>query len=237
MTINEARTILGLSEKVSHVEIRKAFRQMAKLFHPDRYGSFTQKAWATHKFIKIKAAYDLLISSANLNGIDVEVKDGKEEFEEDVIIDNKFKHQTFDLFDWILSKLPDHETTKGFIIFLLTLPFTIGFIPYAFLLIIFGGILTDMGIYRGQKIRDRILFLIVMVIPALPYFILLISLILVAFKRGLSGNISDLLLLTLFILATLPVVFFVISELISFFFLCFWQRAIKAELKKYSPIR
>ena len=177
-----------------------------------------------------------MISSANLNVIDIEVKDGREEFEENINIDNKFKRQTFDLFDWVLSRLPNHETTKGFIVFLLTLPFTIGFTPYAFFVLIFGGIFTDMGIYRDQKIRDRILFLIVMIIPALPYFIFLISLIRVAFKRGLSGNIYDLSLLTLFILATLPVVFFVISELISFFFLCFWQRAIKAELKEYSHI-
>lgn len=53
--------VLGVSEKATDEEIRQAYRDLAKLFHPDRnFGLGDETANRTKHFLKIKKAYEAL---------------------------------------------------------------------------------------------------------------------------------------------------------------------------------
>ena len=54
--------LLGVSEDASNAEVRTAYREMARLFHPDRNqtGDAASKKDRTEHFMKIKKAYDVL---------------------------------------------------------------------------------------------------------------------------------------------------------------------------------
>lgn len=65
MNASEALNILELKFPLTKGEVQQAFRRLAKKYHPDRYhNSGVTEAWATHKFIKIKEAYDVLVAEA-----------------------------------------------------------------------------------------------------------------------------------------------------------------------------
>jgi len=51
-------SILGVSEKASHEEIRRAFRKLAMKYHPDR--NLGNEHWAAEKFKEINEAYAVL---------------------------------------------------------------------------------------------------------------------------------------------------------------------------------
>jgi len=51
-------SILGVSEKASHEEIRRAFRKLAMLYHPDK--NLGNEQWAGEKFKEINEAYAVL---------------------------------------------------------------------------------------------------------------------------------------------------------------------------------
>ncbi len=62
MHLTEAYSILEIQSNVSDDEVKKAYRKMAKKFHPDRVASLGaefQKA-AKEKFQKVQAAYELI---------------------------------------------------------------------------------------------------------------------------------------------------------------------------------
>jgi hypothetical protein len=61
MTVEEAKGLLGITGVPTPENIRKAYRRMAMNSHPDRYRTFSEKAWATRKFIKITEARDVLV--------------------------------------------------------------------------------------------------------------------------------------------------------------------------------
>jgi hypothetical protein len=62
MTIREAIDILELEKPVRHEAIKKAFRDKAKIYHPDRHeGSQAQKI-ASDKFIEVRKASETLLS-------------------------------------------------------------------------------------------------------------------------------------------------------------------------------
>ena len=67
MTLDQAKIILDLGEKNNIDDIRKAYRKKALQYHPDRYQTFSEQAWATKKFIKIKEAYELLMSGISIS--------------------------------------------------------------------------------------------------------------------------------------------------------------------------
>lgn len=54
--------ILGVSEHASMDEIKKAYRSLAKLHHPDRFAteSIEQQGIANERFVEIQKAYDVL---------------------------------------------------------------------------------------------------------------------------------------------------------------------------------
>lgn len=60
--VNYAYQILGISENASQEEIKKAYRQLAKTHHPDKFTTApsSQQKLAEEKFIQIQKAYELL---------------------------------------------------------------------------------------------------------------------------------------------------------------------------------
>ena len=59
MDISECYRILGVPEGASEEEIKRAFWELAKKYHPDRVPP-EKKKWAEEKFKKISAAYHIL---------------------------------------------------------------------------------------------------------------------------------------------------------------------------------
>lgn len=55
-------TVLGVSEKASEEDIKRAYRSLVKKYHPDRYaGDPKAEAAASEKLKQINQAYDMLI--------------------------------------------------------------------------------------------------------------------------------------------------------------------------------
>ncbi|MFW6118458.1 MAG: DnaJ domain-containing protein [Chloroflexota bacterium] len=55
-------SILGVSERASHEEIRRAFRKLAMKYHPDK--NLGNESWAGEKFKEINEAYAVLVDGA-----------------------------------------------------------------------------------------------------------------------------------------------------------------------------
>ncbi|MBD2360213.1 DnaJ domain-containing protein [Anabaena minutissima FACHB-250] len=64
LDIHHAYEILGLKPGVSQVEIKRAYRQLVKIWHPDRFIHPQQKQQAEAKIKQINAAYNLLKSES-----------------------------------------------------------------------------------------------------------------------------------------------------------------------------
>ncbi|AFY49230.1 DnaJ-class molecular chaperone with C-terminal Zn finger domain [Nostoc sp. PCC 7524] len=62
LDIDHAYEILGLKAGVSQIEIKRAYRQLVKIWHPDRFTNPQQKQQAEVKIKQINAAYNLLKS-------------------------------------------------------------------------------------------------------------------------------------------------------------------------------
>lgn len=59
--------ILGVNEGASQDEIKKAYRELAKKYHPDQYGNNPLKDLAEQKMREINEAYDHLTKNAHEN--------------------------------------------------------------------------------------------------------------------------------------------------------------------------
>lgn len=59
--------ILGVNEDASEEEIKKAYRELAKKYHPDRYKDNPLKDLAEDKMREINQAYDYLLKNKNHN--------------------------------------------------------------------------------------------------------------------------------------------------------------------------
>jgi tetratricopeptide (TPR) repeat protein len=62
LDINHAYEILGLTPGASQVQVKRAYRQLVKTWHPDRFVDQKQKQEAESKIKKINAAYNQLKS-------------------------------------------------------------------------------------------------------------------------------------------------------------------------------
>lgn len=62
MTIREALTLLELQTPVTHEQVRKSFRRMAKQWHPDLQQSDEARRRASEVFIKLRQANDYLLA-------------------------------------------------------------------------------------------------------------------------------------------------------------------------------
>jgi DnaJ-class molecular chaperone len=56
--------ILGTSENPCVGEVRKAYRALAKRWHPDRFAAGPEREWAGDRMAEINAAYRALMNSA-----------------------------------------------------------------------------------------------------------------------------------------------------------------------------
>ncbi|AAK78625.1 curved DNA-binding protein CbpA [Clostridium acetobutylicum] len=56
--------VLGLNENASPDEIKKAYRELAKKYHPDQYGNNPLKTLAEEKMREINEAYDFLMKKS-----------------------------------------------------------------------------------------------------------------------------------------------------------------------------
>ena len=65
MTHQKACDILGVTNTATNAELRSAYRDLAKVWHPDRWGhDLPLQARAQEKLKNINLAYDLLLSGA-----------------------------------------------------------------------------------------------------------------------------------------------------------------------------
>jgi len=51
-------------EQAGTLQAVAAYRRLAKKYHPDRYRTFTEQRWATRRFIRVREAYETLLTSA-----------------------------------------------------------------------------------------------------------------------------------------------------------------------------
>ncbi|BAY24699.1 heat shock protein DnaJ domain-containing protein [Calothrix sp. NIES-2100] len=62
LDINDCLAILGLKPGVSQAQVKLAYRNLVKIWHPDRFADKQQKQQAEEKIKKINAAYNYLKS-------------------------------------------------------------------------------------------------------------------------------------------------------------------------------
>ena len=62
--------VLGVSRNASQEDIKKAYRELAKKYHPDNYVNTPLQDVANEKMQEINEAYDAIISGAASNGYD-----------------------------------------------------------------------------------------------------------------------------------------------------------------------
>lgn len=63
--MNNPYEVLGVKEGASEDEIKKAYRELAKKYHPDRYADNPLKELAEDKMREINEAYDYLLKNHN----------------------------------------------------------------------------------------------------------------------------------------------------------------------------
>lgn len=60
--MNDPYSILGLNRNATEEEVKKAYRELAKKYHPDNYQNSPLADYASKKMAEINAAYDQIIS-------------------------------------------------------------------------------------------------------------------------------------------------------------------------------
>lgn len=60
--MNDPYSVLGLNSNASEEEVKKAYRELAKKYHPDNYQDGPLAEYASKKMAEINAAYDQIIS-------------------------------------------------------------------------------------------------------------------------------------------------------------------------------
>ncbi|MDL2205725.1 J domain-containing protein [Eubacteriales bacterium OttesenSCG-928-N13] len=67
----KAHELLGIKRSASEREIRKAHRELARRWHPDRFPSGPERLWAESKMVEINVAYeDALSECGHATGAD-----------------------------------------------------------------------------------------------------------------------------------------------------------------------
>lgn len=54
----DAFAVLGLDEKATELDVRRAHRELARRWHPDRFSEGPERLWAESKMIEINLAYE-----------------------------------------------------------------------------------------------------------------------------------------------------------------------------------
>jgi molecular chaperone DnaJ len=63
MAVKNPYEILNVSESASDEEVKRAYREMVKKYHPDRYTDNPLKELADEKLREVNAAYDQILNS------------------------------------------------------------------------------------------------------------------------------------------------------------------------------
>ena len=64
--MNEYHRTLNVPENASEADIRAAYRELARKWHPDRFQEGPERAWAEKQMIDINQAYNALINRCKL---------------------------------------------------------------------------------------------------------------------------------------------------------------------------
>ena len=71
MPVANAYKILGIERTADSKTIRKAYRDMARRWHPDRFAEGPERMWAEQKMTAINIAYHEAMEAASSSGIDI----------------------------------------------------------------------------------------------------------------------------------------------------------------------
>ena len=126
MDKSEARTILGVDVNTSQEEIKKAYRILIKLYHPDKnpHLTNTEKKTYSRKYQQVQEAYETLHV----------IKQSNQQKNQDVFY--KYRGETYDEFKKRKSKERQEQKRKGSlyqVILFLQIVLVIGIIVLFFL--------------------------------------------------------------------------------------------------------
>ena len=241
MNFDKAKEILGLTGRPTIKDIRQAFRKMALRYHPDLYQTFTQKAWATRHFIRIREAYDFLVNSVATERVGDQYSKGlqdEETFNAAGMAQDSFAapETSRSIFTWLVDKIPNDDTWWGLVLGLLLFPLMFVFVYYFIIVRILQEILQRFGVQAHPSFSDcqkkeRFTFLIISSLAAFAYLPIFYWM---AFTR--SGGTSPTALRIVFgLFSSSMIVIFVLSEWISFILSEIWRRSIQADLELILP--
>lgn len=66
--MNDPYSILGVSRNASDREIKKAYREKSREYHPDSYQDDARKQWAENKFREVQEAYNQIVEERSGRG-------------------------------------------------------------------------------------------------------------------------------------------------------------------------
>lgn len=66
--MNDPYSVLGVTRGATDREIKKAYREMSRKYHPDSYSDESQKKWAEEQFRKVQEAYNQIVSERSGKG-------------------------------------------------------------------------------------------------------------------------------------------------------------------------
>lgn len=66
--LHDPYSVLGVSRGASDREIKKAYREKSRKFHPDSYSDDNQKKWAEEKFREVQEAYNQIVDERSGKG-------------------------------------------------------------------------------------------------------------------------------------------------------------------------
>ncbi len=81
----KARSILGVTDNADKEEMRYAFRQLVKKYHPDKNGN---NKYAIDKFKLVSEAYEVLTKEINKGKYSL-IKEGSSTTNEDILKDDR----------------------------------------------------------------------------------------------------------------------------------------------------
>lgn len=66
--MNDPYSTLGVARGATDKEVKKAYREMSRKYHPDSYSDETQKKWAEGKFREVQEAYKQIVDERSGKG-------------------------------------------------------------------------------------------------------------------------------------------------------------------------
>lgn len=66
--MSDPYSVLGVGRGATDKEIKKAYREKSRKFHPDSYSDETQKKWAEDKFREVQEAYNQIVEERSGGG-------------------------------------------------------------------------------------------------------------------------------------------------------------------------